>query len=64
MDLLAGVEERESIIGRAAFLPRIQLTQRNLCDLELLATGAFSPLKKFMGKEDYLSVLAVMRLAD
>lgn len=63
VDLLAG-EERESIMSRATLLPRLQLTQRSLCDLELLATGAFSPLKKFMGRADYLSVLDSMRLAD
>jgi sulfate adenylyltransferase len=64
VDLLVPAAERESIISRAALLPRIQLTQRNLCDLELLATGAFSPLRKFMGKEDYLSVLRDMRLSN
>ena len=64
VDLIVPEVERESIISRAALLPRIQLTQRNLCDLELLATGAFSPLKKFMGQEDYLAVVHDMRLAD
>ena len=64
VDRLAAGEERESIMSRAAQLPRLQLTQRNLCDLELLATGAFSPLRKFMGKEDYRSVLESMRLSD
>ena len=64
VDLLAPGEERESIMSRAALLPRLQLKQRNLCDLELLATGAFSPLTKFMGRDDYLSVLESMRLAD
>jgi len=64
VDLLAAAEERESILSRAALLPRVQLTQRNLCDLELLATGAFSPLRKFMGRDDYLSVLESMRLVD
>lgn len=64
VDLLAAGEERESILARATLLPRLQLTQRNICDLELLATGAFSPLRKFMGRDDYLSVLETMRLAD
>jgi sulfate adenylyltransferase len=64
VDLLVPNAERESIISLAAQLPRIQLTQRNLCDLELLATGAFSPLNKFMGREDYLRVVQDMRLAD
>jgi sulfate adenylyltransferase len=64
VDLLVSDAERESLTSLAAQLPRIQLTQRNLCDLELLATGAFSPLTKFMGKDDYLRVVYDMRLAD
>ena len=42
----------------------IQISERSVCDLELLATGAFSPLDKFMNAEDYKSVLDTMRLAD
>jgi sulfate adenylyltransferase len=64
IDLLVSEAEREAELNRATLLPRIQLTPRNLCDLELLATGGFSPLRKFMGREDYRSVLRSMRLAD
>ena len=42
----------------------VALSSRSLADLELLATGAFSPLDTFMGKADYLSVLDTMRLAN
>ncbi len=63
-NLLVAGEEREDILSRAAMLPRLQLTQRNLCDLEMLASGAFSPLTRFLGREDYRRVLAEMRLAD
>ncbi len=35
-----------------------------MCDLELLAVGAFSPLDRFMGKEDYERVLTEMRLKN
>ena len=64
VDLLVPEAERELVTTLAALLPRIQLTQRNLCDLELLATGGFSPLRKFMGRKDYHSVLHSMRLSD
>src|SRR4051812_44597064 len=42
----------------------LTLDERGLCDLELLATGAFSPLKGFLGKADYERVVGEMRLAD
>jgi len=40
------------------------LTSRQICDLELLLEGGFSPLKGFMGPKDYESVCEDMRLAD
>jgi len=45
-------------------LPSLQLSPRSECDLELLAVGAFSPLDRFMGREDHQRVLDEMRLAD
>ncbi len=44
--------------------PSHDLTARQLCDLELLLTGAFSPLTGFMGQKDHERVCADMRLAD
>ncbi len=64
VDLLAGPEERERLALAAQGLPSLQLSDRSLCDLELLANGAFSPLRTFMGREDYERVLGEMRLAD
>jgi sulfate adenylyltransferase len=45
-------------------IPDITLNDRQLCDLELLATGAFSPLTGFMTRSDYESVLDRMRLQN
>jgi len=64
VDLRVPDEEREELRARAAGLPRVQLSLRNVCDLELLSTGAFSPLERFMGRADYLRVLEEMRLAS
>ena len=44
--------------------PSLSLTPRQLCDLELLACGAFSPLRGFMSQPDYESVCAQLRLVD
>lgn len=64
IDLCVAPEEREALAARAPALPRIQLSERNLCDLEILASGGFSPLHRFMGERDYKRVLEEMRIAD
>jgi sulfate adenylyltransferase len=42
----------------------LTLTSRELSDLDMLASGALSPLEGFMGRDDYESVLESMRLAS
>ncbi len=49
---------------RARDYPSWDMTPRQLCDLELLLNGAFSPLEGFLDKRDYDSVCSGMRLAD
>ena len=64
VDLLVPPEERQELKDYANRLPSFQLHERAVCDLELLATGGFSPLTSFMGEADYRSVLSDMRLAN
>ena len=62
VDLLASGEERAELARRAAESASVQLSARAMCDLELLATGAFSPLDRFMSQADAERVAAEMRL--
>jgi len=64
VDLLVSAEEKEDVQARAGALPRVKLTQRSICDLEILATGGFSPLRGFLKQEDYRRVVGEMRLAS
>ena len=64
IDLVVSGAEREALMAEATRYPSLQITDRNLCDLELLAVGGFSPLDRFMSKADYQRVLTEMRLAD
>ncbi|GAB4530955.1 MAG: bifunctional sulfate adenylyltransferase/adenylylsulfate kinase [Anaerolineae bacterium] len=58
------VPDADEAKAYAGTLPSLQLTEREICDLEMLAVGAFSPLDRFMGQADYESVLETMRLAN
>jgi sulfate adenylyltransferase len=64
VDLLEKGKEREALLAEANTLPSLQLSDRSVHDLELLAVGAFSPLRGFMGQADYEGVLKDMRLAN
>ena len=57
-------EVRKAVWEKAQELPKVSLTPMGLSDLELIATGAFSPLKGFMLREDYERVVREMRLAS
>jgi len=60
----AEMKEFSETLAHAKTLPTVRLSDRAICDFELLATGAFSPLDRFMGKHDYDRVVAEMRLDD
>jgi sulfate adenylyltransferase len=57
-------EEREERKRRAKELRKIALGPRTLSDLEMIASGVFSPLTGFMVREDYESVVETMRLSS
>ncbi|OJA08686.1 hypothetical protein AZE42_01193 [Rhizopogon vesiculosus] len=64
-DLVARDEPiSEQLREEAAKLKDIVLTERQLCDLELIINGGFSPLEGFMNEADYTSVVDTLRLAD
>ena len=64
VDLIVSLANLPEELERAKTLPPVRLSERAICDLELLAIGAFSPLDRFMGKADYERVVSEMRLAN
>ncbi|MDQ3644125.1 MAG: sulfate adenylyltransferase, partial [Actinomycetota bacterium] len=64
VDLLATDSRAEELRAQSRDWRSWDLTARQLCDLELLMSGGFSPLRGFLGQEDYDAVCDSMRLAD
>nr|MDJ0876677.1 adenylyltransferase [Desulfobacterales bacterium] len=64
VNLVADPERQKLLKDLSLNLPELSLNERQMCDLELLATGVFSPLDRFMNRSDYESVLDRMRLQD
>ena len=62
VDLLVPAEELDELRSYAGRLPSLQISERSVCDLELLACGAFSPLDRFVGKEEHQRIMDEMRL--
>jgi len=64
-DLLArDSPRRQELLAESEELPALVLTERQLCDLELILNGGFSPLEGFMNEKDYNGVVENVRLAD
>ena len=63
VNLIVPAEAQAELRARANRLPSIQLSERAVYDLELLATGGFSPLNRFMSRSDFERVVGEMRLA-
>jgi len=64
IDLVLRGDDIAAARDEAVSAKRLALSDAAVCDLELLATGAFSPLGGFMCGDDYRRVVAEMRLAD
>ena len=63
-DLMAAPERVQEMRAQSVGWPSWDLTARQICDLELLLNGGFSPLSGFMIGSDYDRVRSEMRLAD
>lgn len=61
---IASPEQKQEWIAKADTLPRVELDQRAVSDLEMIAIGGFSPLTGFMNQSDYKSVVSQMRLGN
>jgi len=64
IDLTVQPEKAAELKAESREWPSWDLTPRQLCDLELLMSGGFSPLRGFMTKADYEGVRDKMRLAN
>src|SRR5215211_8454634 len=64
VDRRAPEEDRGELVREALELPRVPLDARALSDLQMIASGVFSPLEGFMVREDYESVVENMRLSS
>ncbi len=64
LDLLVSDDRAQELRDASRDWPSWDLTERQICDLELLVNGGFSPLSGFMAKADYDGVVEGMRLED
>jgi len=64
VNLVASSEKAAELKAHSREWPSWDLTARQVCDLELLMSGGFSPLRGFMTKADYEGVCSNMRLAS
>jgi len=64
VSLIVSPERARELQARSREWPSWDLTLRQLCDLELLLNGGFSPLRGFMSRDDYESSCSRMRLKN
>ena len=64
VDRMVTGAQRDELAAKAASLPAIHLTDKQACDLEMIAIGAFSPLTGFVGQADFEGICKNMRLTS
>lgn len=64
IDRVVDEQKREEILYKFKHSTEILINKRNISDIEMIAEGAFSPLKGFMCRKDYEGVLEDMRLSS
>jgi len=64
INLIANQEQLDILKQQTLEMPSWDLSERQICDIELLLNGGFSPLTGFLNKKDYDSVLSDMRLSN
>jgi len=64
VDLIANPERASELKSHSREWPSWDLSPRQVCDLELLLSGGFSPLRGFMNRKDYECVFQSMKLAN
>ncbi|NQT96268.1 MAG: bifunctional sulfate adenylyltransferase/adenylylsulfate kinase [Candidatus Marinimicrobia bacterium] len=63
-NLILGLEAAEQAKTELLNLPSLTINERQICDLEMLLNGGFSPLQGYLNQADYEAVVADMRLYD
>ena len=63
-ELVVHEDRRSKIQKESLYLPSLTLNDRQLCDIEMLLNGSFSPLIGFLNNEDYDSVVENLTLAN
>jgi len=64
IDRFVPADQLATRAAEAAALPRIVLSAKQACDLEMIAIGAFSPLTGFVGQADFEAICKTMHLAS